>query len=159
MCLSSFLVLAAPHDPKRVLVGRIAPDPRWEELGGLDPGRAARVGNGWMLPSSQLLLFESPEEAASRIARELLGLDLPMLEGPRVFSETHHRPGAKGEDAHWDLHFVFTGRGPPHPPTHPLWRELAYVAVQETRRTEFARNQGDVLELVGLPPQDGGDAP
>lgn len=154
MCLNCFLVLMAPDDPRRVLLGRIAPDPRWDALGGLDPGRASRVGNRWMLPSSQLLLFESPDEAAHRLGTELLGIDLPTLEGPRVFSDTYRRADSAGEDPHWDVQFVFTGRGPLGPPTHPLWRELAYVPVHETPRAEFARNQGDVLELVGFPPRD-----
>lgn len=155
MCLSAFLVLRAPHDPKRVLLGHIAPDPRWEELGGLDPGRASRIGNLWMLPSSQLLFFESPTEAAQRIGQELLGLELPGLDGPKVFSEAYRRPSPKGEDPHWDLHFIFTGTGPPRPPAHPLWRTLAYVPVGETPRSQFARNQGDILELAGLPPKGG----
>jgi hypothetical protein len=159
MCLNAYLVLRAPTDSARVLVGRIAPDPRWEQAGGLDPGRAARVGDGWMLPASQLLLFESPGDAAVRLGRELLGLDRLALDAPQVFSEAYPRPGSTADDPHWDLQFIFTGRGPPRPPAHPLWRELAYVPVNETPRRGFARNQGDVLELIGLAPRDTDDAP
>ncbi len=154
MCLSAFLILTAPDDPKRALVGHIAPGPEWEELGGLDPARAARVGERWMLPATQLLLFESPSEAAHRVGRELLGLELTGLSGPQVFSETYRRPDSTAEDLHWDLHFLFTGPGPRRPPTHRLWRELSYVPVGATRRGEFARGHGDVLELAGLAPRD-----
>ncbi|HTS33065.1 MAG TPA: hypothetical protein VMI55_03895 [Thermoplasmata archaeon] len=154
MCLSAFVVLSPPGEPKRVLVGRVAPDPRWEEIGALDPERAARFANHWMLPATQLLLFESPGEAARRIGRELLGLELTDLSGPQVFSEAYRRPESTAEDPHWDLHFVFRGTGPRTPPAHPLWRELTYLSVGETDRAGFARNHGDVLELAGWVPRD-----
>jgi ADP-ribose pyrophosphatase YjhB (NUDIX family) len=154
MCLNAFLVLTDPADPKRVLLGRIAPDPRWEELGGLDPGRVARIGAGWMLPASQLLLFEAPGDAARRLARELLDLDLRISTPPQVFSDPYRRASSESDDPHWDLHFVYVSAGPARPPTHPLWRELRYVDVGNTPRAEFARGHGDVLELAGLPPRD-----
>ncbi|MGP8071978.1 MAG: hypothetical protein ACLPZM_02475 [Thermoplasmata archaeon] len=154
MCLSAFLVLTDPADPSSVLLGHIAPDPRWGELGGIGPERVARFTNLWMLPSSQLMLLEGPGEAARRLGRELLGLELDGLSDPRVFSESY--PGREGgaNGLHWDLHFVFVARGPARPPHLPIWRELAYRRVASIPRAEFARNQGDVLELVGLAPKD-----
>ncbi|MGA8663661.1 MAG: hypothetical protein WB809_01115 [Thermoplasmata archaeon] len=154
MCLSAFLVLTAPSDPSSVLLGRSAPDPRWQELGGMGPERMARFANRWMLPASQLLLFEAPVDAARRLGRELLGLELERLEPPQVFSEAYLRTGGGPTDLHWDLHFVFRGPGPTSPPRHPMWRELAYLRVDTIPRAEFARNQGDVLELVGLRPKE-----
>jgi len=35
-----------------------------------------------------------------------------------------------------------------------LWQELSFVDVPKTRRSEIARGQGDVLELIGLSPMD-----
>jgi hypothetical protein len=155
MCLSVFLVLRSPNDVHRVLMGRVNPAAPWGELGALDPGRLARVGRSWMLPSRQLLLFEGPEEAARVIAREQLGAELPSVSGPKVFSDPSRRPGSESRDPHWDFHFVFDGRWPTsEPPRHALWTELAFVDVPATRRSDIARAQGDVLELIGLSPAD-----
>ncbi|HXQ78863.1 MAG: hypothetical protein WB788_09290 [Thermoplasmata archaeon] len=155
MCLSVFLVLRSPEDPHRVLMGRANPSAPWWEFGGLDPGRLERVGRSWMLPSRQLLLFEGPEEAARVIAREQLGAELPTVSAPAVFSDPSRRPGSEHRDPHWDFHFVFDGRWPTStPPSHRLWQELSFVDVPKTRRSEIARGQGDVLELIGLSPMD-----
>ena len=155
MCLSVFLVLRSPEDSGRVMLGRVDPSAPWGEVGGLDPARLARVGRGWMLPSRQLLLFEGPREAARAIANEQLDSELPPVSGPAIFSETYRRPGSASADPHWDLHFVFDGSWPRStPPTSRMWEQLAFVDVAATARSEIARGQGDVLELVGLVPDD-----
>jgi 8-oxo-dGTP pyrophosphatase MutT (NUDIX family) len=151
MCLNVFLVLSSPEDPARVLLGRVAPDPRWEEVGGLDRSRLERIGERWMLPSRQLLLFESPEEAARRIGEEQLGIELGPMPPPQVFSEVYTRPGSAEADPHWDLHFVFRVSGPLAPRGSGLWRQLSYVSLPETPATAFARGHGDVLALLTLP--------
>jgi 8-oxo-dGTP pyrophosphatase MutT (NUDIX family) len=156
MCLSAFLVIRRPGTPGEVLLGRMDPTADWLEIGGLGPDRVARFGSAWVLPAGQLLLFESPDDAARRLARELLGVELGSLPTPRVFSEAYSRPGGKGNDPHWDLHFVYEV---PWPEGRPLrarpWKELAFVPVAKTPRSAFGRNHGDVLELVGLPPAPG----
>ncbi len=157
MCLSVFLLIRPAAGSGRVLLGRIDPAASWWELGALDPSRVAAVGNFWMLPSSQLLLFESPEEAASRVAREQLAAPSLPLEGPTVFSETYRRPASRSRDPHWDLHFVFRGRWTSdRPPRVPVWKELAFVDLATLSPSEIARNQGDVLALAGLPPRGPG---
>ncbi|MCI4365897.1 MAG: hypothetical protein L3K10_07580 [Thermoplasmata archaeon] len=152
MCLSAFLVVTAPTDPSRVLLGRMAPNPRWEEVGGLDPARTRRIADRWMLPSRQLQFFESPEEAARGIGEEQLGIQVDPVPTPRIFSETYPRPASAESDPHWDLHFIFVLTGPASPPRSPLWRELTYVSVGTLSRGTFARGHGDILELVGLSP-------
>jgi hypothetical protein len=150
MCLSAFLVIRPDGHPGEVLMGRLAPSADWATIGGLDAERVARVGRRWMLPSSQLLLFESPIEAAARIAREQLGVPVPGLQGPSVFSEAYRRPGSDG-DPHWDLHFIFEGRWPTTRfPASAPFAELAFVDVGRTSRTEIGRAQADVLALLGL---------
>jgi len=150
MCLSVFLVVEPVGRPGHVLLGRIDPTADWATVGGLDPGRVERVGRRWMLPSSQLLLFESPDEAATRIAREQLGVSLPGLAGPTVFSEAYRSAGTDG-DPHWDLHFVYRAQWPGDRfPASAPFAELEFVDLARTSRTEIARAQADVLELVGL---------
>jgi len=150
LCLSAFLVVRPEGRGGEVLMGRLNPAADWATIGGLDPGRISRIARRWMLPSSHLLFFESPNEAADRIAREQLGVQLPGLTGPRTFSETEDRPGPD-RDPHWDLHFVFEARWPSarFPPS-PTFAELAFVDVGRTPRAEIARGQADVLALVGV---------
>jgi len=155
MCLSVFLVLESPNRPGSVLVGRVDPTAPWWELGAIDAKRLAAIGERWMLPSRQLLLFESPREAADRILKEQLGSGPLTLEGPLVFSDPSERPGSPGRDPHWDIHFVFLGRWPfPTAPRNSAWKNLEFVEVARTRKAEFARDQGDVLALAGLHPRD-----
>ena len=155
MCMSVFLVLEAPGRDGAVLLGRVDPTAPWLEIGALDPKRAASIAHLWMLPSSQLLLFEDPAEAARRILKEQLGSGPLPLERPFVFSDPSVRPGAPGRDPHWDFHFVYRARwSSASPPRAPAWKELAFVEVARLRRAEIARDQGDVLALVGLPPRD-----
>jgi len=157
MCLSVFLVLSSPESAGAVLMGRIDPSAAWPVIGALDAARAMAVGDRWMLPSSQLVFFESPEDGARRILKEQLGSAPIPLDGPVVFSEAYRKPGTSAMDPHWDLHFVFRGRWPSlTPPRARAWRALEFVDVRRTDSASIARNQGDVLTLVGLPPRGAG---
>jgi ADP-ribose pyrophosphatase YjhB (NUDIX family) len=154
LCLSVFLVLSPPGRGSSVLLGRIDPTAPWDELGALDAGRVRSVGDRWMLPSSQLVFFETPQEATRRILKEQLASDPIPLESPAVFSEAYRRPGSAAKDPHWDFHFIYRGRWPTAtPPTAPAFRELAFVDVTRITSSDLARNQGDVLALVGLAPK------
>ncbi|HXY11929.1 MAG TPA: hypothetical protein VEJ85_00325 [Thermoplasmata archaeon] len=155
MCLSVFLVLEHPERPGSVLVGQLDPSGPWWEVGAIDPNRVRAIGERWMLPSCQLILFESPMDAAHRILKEQLGSPPIPLEGPFVFSDPSPRPESPGKDPHWDIHFVYRGRWESRKlPATPVWKRLDFVEVARTARGQFARDQGDVLELVGLRPRD-----
>ena len=154
MCFSVFLVFEHPKAAGVVLLGKVNPEAPWWEIGALDPKRLALVGDRWMLPSCQLQIFEAPDEAARRILKEQLGSGPLPLDGPFVFSDPSRRPGSTAQDPHWDFHFVYRGRWPSaSPPRATPWRHLAFVEVAATERVDFARSQGDVLELVGLRPR------
>ena len=154
-CLSVFLVIEPADRSGSVLMGRIDPTADWWEIGAMTRTLLQRTGERWMLPSSQLLLFESPAEAAHRVLAEQLGSPRVDLENPLVFSDPSERPGSSGRDPHWDFHFVYRGRWKsPTAPRAPAWKQLEFVDVSRTRRAEIARDQGDVLELVGLKPRD-----
>ncbi|HEY6238259.1 MAG TPA: NUDIX hydrolase, partial [Thermoplasmata archaeon] len=111
-CLNVFLVIRRAGSSDRVLLGRIDPAAPWDHLGGLDADRVAAHSGGWMLPASQLLYGESPEDAVARLDRELLGgLDVSWSP-PTVLSEWY-RPRRRPEAGeHWDLGFVFRGEAP-----------------------------------------------
>jgi hypothetical protein len=155
MCLSTFLVLRAPDDPHRVLLGRIDPSAPWLEKGGLDPDRVAANATTWLLPACQWLLFETPPASVDRIARDFLDGSLPPLQGPRVVSETMARSTPESSDPHWDVNFLYEGTWPtPEPPRSKLFRELAFRDVRTLRRAEFGRHHDDLLDAVGLSPAD-----
>lgn len=153
MCLSVFLVVRDPSDGGRVLLGKVDPSAPWWELGALGPDRIARLTSFWMLPACQLMLFESPDDAARRVAREQLDLEVAEIPSPRVFSEASARPGTEGRDPHWDIHYVYELPWPTGRPVRASpWKELGFLPAAKTARSAIGRGHGDVLELVGLTP-------
>ena len=95
-----------------------------------------------MLPSSHLVLGESPTTAADRILKEQLGLTNQTLAKPRVFSEAYGRLN------HWDISFLFTGERAAIA-SHPAWRELAFVDTAVAKKDEIARAHEDILAELG----------
>ncbi len=141
-CISAFVVLNQSGFPNRVVMGRLNTSAAWDHIGALDPERAEANNKGWMLPSSHLILGESPAAAADRILKEHLGLTNQTLAGPLVFSEVYGRLN------HWDIEFVFTGERAAIAP-HPAWRELAFVDTAQARKEDIARAHEDVLAALG----------
>ena len=141
-CLSAFVVLSKPRAPNRVLLGRLNKEGPWEHLAALGPGRADRHSRGWTLPSSHLILYESPDEAARRILTEQLGIPTQRLSEPKVFSEVW------GEPRHWDIEFVFLGTRTDIHPTG-CWSRLEFVDLTRTKKAEMSRWHEDVLAQVG----------
>jgi ADP-ribose pyrophosphatase YjhB (NUDIX family) len=121
-------------------------DAPWDQIGALDKARVERHSKGWMLPSSHLILGESPEDAAKRILTEQLRLENQPLDGPRVFSEVYDVP-RMGERDHWDIEFVFLGERD-EAPSHWVWHELRFVNLAATKREELARGHADILAHV-----------
>ncbi len=141
-CISTFLIISRRAHPHEVLMGRINKTASWDHIGALDPERVERHSNRWMLPSSALMLGESPQQAAQRILKEQLGLDEQNLEGPFVFSEVY------GPLNHWDLEFLFVGERT-EAPSSDAWKVLEFVDLDKTRRGDFARKHEDILAHVG----------
>ncbi len=142
MCISAFLVISKKGEPGSVLMGRINKNAEWDHIGALDKKRLERFASGWMLPSSHLMLFETPEGAARRILREQLGVRNHPLQGPMTFADT------SGTANHWDLGFIFTGERE-SAPFNAAWDELSFVDVAKLRRDEMVRSQLDVLAYAG----------
>lgn len=144
-CLSSFVLLEDGRG--RVLMGKLNQAYDWDHIGALDDDRKQRHSGGWMLPSSHLMLGESPSDAASRILLEQLGLKDVNLERPEAYSESY-TTGRSGNGEHWDLEFVFRGRYEGGI-SHPAWKELAFVDPNAPAE-QFARNHQDILRSAHL---------
>ncbi len=140
-CISTFVMLSKIGSPQLVLMGHINKKAPWDHIGALDPERVAKHSKGWMLPSSALILGESPQEAAERILKEQLGLDDQPLEGPRVFSEVYDPMN------HWDLEFLYFGQRS-DVPSSEAWSELRFVDLTKTRKEDIARGHEDILAHV-----------
>jgi len=151
VCLSAFLIITQTGEPTRVLMGHMNPAAPWDHIGALDPARVEVHSRGWMLPSSHLIFQESPGDAARRIAREQLELpDLPLSE-PKVVSEAYTPRRFPDAAKHWDLEFLFHGELPANQVHRSVaWRELAFVDVRHTGKSEIARSHEDILESAGF---------
>ena len=148
LCLSSFLVVT--DGDGRVLMGHLNPGASWDHIGALDAERAKVHSGGWMLPSSHLMLFESPQEAAQRVLREQLGMAV-KLSGPKVIAEVGTPRRFPALPRHWDFEFIFGGKAPSStPPRHEAWTVLRYIDPKQTPRQEIARSHDEVLENAGF---------
>jgi ADP-ribose pyrophosphatase YjhB (NUDIX family) len=151
LCLSAFLVITDTQNPNSVLMGHLNPAARWDHIGALDPSRVAAHSKRWMLPSSHLMLYESPQEAAKRILKEQIGIDDLQLQGPHVISETNTPKSSPKPTRHWDIEFIFKGRiSKDQLPKTGAWSELTLVDLDFTKRSEIARSHEDILESAGL---------
>ena len=151
LCLSVFLVITETGHGNRVLMGHLNPAAPWDHIGALDPSRAAVHSKGWMLPSSHLIVKESPQAAARRVAREQLELpDLPLGE-PRVVSDLGTPRRFPGMGDHWDLEFLVRGElDAADVPPAAAWTELRFVDLDATPKSAIARSHEDILESAGL---------
>ncbi|MDG6953802.1 MAG: NUDIX hydrolase [Nitrososphaerota archaeon] len=146
-CLSAFLAITDVEG--RVLMGHLNPDADWVRIGALDASRAKTHSKGWMLPSSHLLLYESPQEAARRVLKEQLGMGLE-LSGPTTVTEVWSPDRSPGR-RHWDFEFIFKGEAPKGSVrSHDAWRELKFIDTRKTPRAEIARSHDDVLVNAGF---------
>ncbi len=150
LCLSAFLIITDQRNPNSVLMGHLNTKAPWDHIGALDPSRVEVHSKGWMLPSSHLLVYESPHEAARRILREQLETDL-QLTGPDVMSETYTPKRFPNLPLHWDIEFVFKGKmSADNIPKLFAWSKLAFVNLDIAKKTEIARSHDDILQAAGL---------
>lgn len=156
LCLSAFLVVSDRGHKDRVLMGHLDPAAPWDHIGALDPSRTAVHSRGWMLPASHLIVRESPQAAARRIAREQLELPDLVVGEPQVVSEVYppRRFPEKGD--HWDLEFIFRGElDAAAVPRAAAWTELRFVDLASTPRSAIARSHEDILASAGCNVRDG----
>jgi len=149
LCLSAFLV--AKHG-NSILVGRPHVHDAWPEKGAYPKWQALELEKEetWLLPATHLLMEESPDHAARRIAHQWVGL----RGNPRfVMVQSHLRPlrlwNLKLKGNHWDICFVYElhPKGPIH--HKPWWSEIRFVSPSEILKIKFGRGHRDILEEAG----------
>jgi len=144
MCLSAFVFVEREG---RILLGRYADDPRWEELTGLDEGRWRAHGKGWTLPATHLRFGEDPRAAGRRVLDDVLGLRDVALSEPRVMTDVGPpwRGPARGD--HYDVMFLMDARlAPGRDVARPPWyTELAWHEPSALSGDACARGHGDVV--------------
>jgi len=149
VCLSAFLVARRGNS---ILIGRPHAHNAWPEKGGYPKWQASELERQgvWLLPATHLLIGESPDQAAKRIAREWAG-----LKGATrfVMVQSHLRPirlwNPRLKGNHWDICFVYELR--PRGPIHfgPWWSEMRFTPISAIRNIRFGRGHRDVLKEAG----------
>ncbi|MGI0080302.1 MAG: NUDIX hydrolase [Nitrososphaerales archaeon] len=106
----------------------------------------------WLLPASHLLMEESPDHAARRIAKEWIGLQgMPRL----LMVQSHKRPSKLwklrgGRENHWDICFVYTLKSNKIPKLRPWWKEMKYVPRSQIKKLGMGRGHADILKEAGF---------
>lgn len=146
MCVSVFLFVRRGQGLE-LLVGKVADDPRLEEMLGLDEDRRKLHGQGWTLPATHLKLGEDPRDAARRLSVDLLRMPWLPLAEPRVEVEHDVHPRYPDRGKHFDLWFFVDAPVPASttvqdPP--PWFRELAFKDPRDLAEQDWARSHEDV---------------
>lgn len=150
LCLSAFLLIGERGHPNRILMGHLNPAAPWDHIGALDASRTAVHSKGWMLPSSHLMVNESPDAAARRIAAEQLERPDITLSDATVVSEVYTPRRFPDLVKHWDIEFLFRGEWPGGaPPKAAAWTDLAFVDLTSTPTSAIARSHEDILASAG----------
>lgn len=147
-CLSVFVLVERDGG---LLVGRMAPDDRWEQawqpnMVHYEGDRYDALFDGLRLPSTYLREGEHPADAAARVWTDQLGLPgTPDLGSPGILSEA--APSRRAPEAnHWDVAFLYAVDGPdslPDPPAH--WASLDYAEVDALDAEAFVMLHGEIL--------------
>ncbi len=151
-CLSSFLLITRGDD---VLVGKMGKPEIWIDrffVGEKFAPMYASSGK-YVLPASHLAWFESPLDAAYRVATQQALISAKKENIRLVDAQSHVRGDpADVNELHWDICFLYDLHVPSETVLKvPDWfQELRFVERKELKPDDFARGHGDVLEEAGL---------
>ncbi|HYT17475.1 MAG TPA: hypothetical protein VEO18_04410 [Thermoplasmata archaeon] len=143
MCLSTFLFVTRKD---RILLGKYADDPKWEELAGLDADRRRTNANGWTIPASHLKFGEDPRDAARRIGEHIVRMSGARYSEPRTEVDLYPSKMVPGE-MHYDIWFLVDAAPPnTYEPQPPAWyTELRWHDPRTAPASEYARGHEDVV--------------
>ena len=145
MCLCAFLFVVRGG---KILLGKYADHPAWENLSGMESKRVKANARGWTIPASHLKFGEDPRDAARRIGEEILTLDKGLVYSEPSVTTFFYEPAIAPGEKHFDVLFLFDvsveeGINVRKPP----WYEaLEWIAIEALRNEQFARQHEDVAE-------------
>jgi hypothetical protein len=150
-CASVFVVVTRG---RKVLVGRMAEDPRWDDewnpnMRFYDGERRAALYQGVRFPATYLKLGEHPEAAAKRVWTDQLGLSgAPKLAAPVIVSEAG--PSRRYPDRlHWDICFVYGARvGASATPSGAHWAATEWRDIDALDANELVMLHGELVPLL-----------
>jgi ADP-ribose pyrophosphatase YjhB (NUDIX family) len=145
MCLCAFLFVMSRG---KILLGRYADHPAWEQLCGMDSKRVKTNAGGWTIPASHLKFGEDPRNAARRIGEEILTLDKGLVYSEPYVKTFFYEPAIAPGEKHFDVLFLFevsvkagVKGGKP-----PWYEALEWFDIGTVHREQFARQHEDVME-------------
>lgn len=152
LCLSAFVAIRRGSS---ILLGRPHAHSAWPEIGGFPIRHAAAIekDGSWLLPATHLVMEESPDHAAKRIANQWAG----VRGTPRfVMVQSHLRPLERWKSElkwarklnHWDICFVYELRTRTNPKHNPWWSEIRFFPAAEIARMRLSRGHKDVLKAA-----------
>ncbi len=112
--------------------------------------------NKYLVPGSHLAWYESPLEAAERVARDqaLLPARKESLKLLDVQSHVSGDPTSPTDPPHWDICFVYeakVSKSAAKKLKQPEWfNEFAFVRRSKLKPDDFTRGHGDVLRQAGI---------
>ena len=145
MCLCAFLFVVSGG---RLLLGKYADHPAWENLSGMESKRIKANAGGWTIPASHLKFGEDPRDAARRIGEEILTLDRGLVYSEPSVATFFYEPAIAPGEKHFDVLFLFdvsveAGANVRKPP----WYEaLEWFDIGALQSLPFARQHEDVVE-------------
>jgi len=153
LCISAFVVIRKGNS---ILLGRPHAHNAWPQMGGFPLRHAAAIekDGSWLLPATHLLMEESPDHAAKRIANQWAG----VKGTPRfVTFQSHVRPSGQWKSElrwgrrlnHWDLCFVYELRAHSNPKHNPWWSEIRFFPATDIADMELSRGHKDILKAAG----------
>ncbi|HEX9341335.1 MAG TPA: hypothetical protein VF992_09265 [Thermoplasmata archaeon] len=143
MCVCAFLFVTRNG---RILLGKYADDPTWEELAGLDPERRQTNANGWTIPASHLKFGEDPRETARRVGEQILQMQGARYAEPRSEVDLYPSKMVPGE-MHYDIWFFVDATPPAAYEAHalPWYTEMRWHDPKGLSASEYARGHEDVV--------------
>lgn len=143
MCINTFLFV---RDGSKILLGKYADDPMWEELAGLDASRRKANAGGWIIPASHMKFGEDPRASARRVGEELLQIPGMTYSEPRVETDFYPAKFAAGK-MHYDIWFLVDAVPPSswRVKAPPWFAELAWQDPRTLPASAYARAHEDVV--------------
>ena len=145
MCLCTFLFVMKGE---KVLLGRYADHPAWEDLCGLVSARVRANAQGWTIPASHLKFGEDPRHAARRVGEEVLTLDRGLVYSEPAVATFFYEPAAAPGEMHFDVSFLFEAAlaADREVRTPPWYKALEWFALGDLPAIRFARQHEDVAQ-------------